>query len=274
MKRLACLGALIVALLAWKTAQADFYVINTPGRVGTAINTLPFTITSAGSYYLGNNLTTETDGIIVNADDVTIDLMGFCITGPGKVTSVNYHGVEVSAARTNVEVRNGTIKSFGGGGIEAPATSSNIRALGVRVSNTNYGIRLHGKNHQVLNCSVIGNNTGIHVETGSLIKGNQVYNNSESGISVDWSNLIVGNVIEGNGRGINISSGSSVIDNVLHLNGDYGIYGFSYNRIIGNNIIGSSEDGIHVIDHCIIMNNAVDDLVYGVNCTVLNNNVY
>src|SRR5215472_16787685 len=46
---------------------------------------LPVTITTAGSYRLTSNLTVPnatTDGIDVNADNVTIDLNGFIILGP------------------------------------------------------------------------------------------------------------------------------------------------------------------------------------------------
>src|SRR4051794_38803107 len=41
------------------------------------ISTLPFTISTAGIYYLTKNITTTGGGIIIRADDVVVDLGGF-----------------------------------------------------------------------------------------------------------------------------------------------------------------------------------------------------
>ena len=53
---------------------------------------LPVTITAAGSYRLTSNLTVpdeNTDGIVVSANDISIDLNGFGIIGP--VTCSGFH---------------------------------------------------------------------------------------------------------------------------------------------------------------------------------------
>src|SRR5438270_4345686 len=49
----------------------------------TPISALPFTISQPGSYFLTQNLTASAggDGITVLADNVTIDLNGFALTG-------------------------------------------------------------------------------------------------------------------------------------------------------------------------------------------------
>ena len=49
----------------------------------TPIDSIPFTITEGGSYYLTANLTGVplADGITVNASDVTIDLNGYTLDG-------------------------------------------------------------------------------------------------------------------------------------------------------------------------------------------------
>ena len=46
-----------------------------------------FIISESGSYYLTGNRRSYGIGIQVNADDVTIDLMGYTLTGPGTGTS-------------------------------------------------------------------------------------------------------------------------------------------------------------------------------------------
>jgi hypothetical protein len=66
----------------------DFYVIAGGGAVGTKITSVPYIITQPGFYYLGGNLSYNATGnaITVNANDVTIDLMGCtlsCTTGSG-----------------------------------------------------------------------------------------------------------------------------------------------------------------------------------------------
>ena len=81
----------MVALLAMAfmgalpPASADSYVI--AGGVGTKITTLPYTIRTPGFYYLAQNLTYTAipgNAVTVQADDVTLDLMGFSLTGVGK----------------------------------------------------------------------------------------------------------------------------------------------------------------------------------------------
>src|SRR5438552_17484090 len=51
----------------------------------TPIGSLPFTITISGSYYITSNLTAAAaqNGIIVQADNVTLDLNGFMLAGTG-----------------------------------------------------------------------------------------------------------------------------------------------------------------------------------------------
>ena len=62
----------------------------------TPISTLPFTIAESGSYYLTKNLTgaAATDGLIVQADNVAVDLNGFTLAGAPNSKS----GILVSVA--------------------------------------------------------------------------------------------------------------------------------------------------------------------------------
>ena len=158
MKRVAGLMALLIAVLTVTPAAADFYVVGGGGRLGTAITTVPVAITSPGLYYLSNNLTssgTSNNAITVDADDVTIDLMGFCLTGPGKTSGTGNNGILVAATRTNVEIRNGSIKAFGFDGIQSAPDCTSIRAVGVRVRDTgHYGIDLGGSDNLVMDCAV------------------------------------------------------------------------------------------------------------------------
>ena len=89
-------------------ADGDIYV---GGPYGTKITSLPYTISTPGSYYLGGNLTYagDSDGITVNADNVTLDLMGFTLAYTG--TGTTYYGIYMQG-RKNVEIRNGTVRGW------------------------------------------------------------------------------------------------------------------------------------------------------------------
>jgi hypothetical protein len=133
-KKTMVLGLFVLVLFfAVHSVRADFYVIPV-GGAGTAINSLPYTITSPGFYYHKKNFMVEGTGITVNADDITIDLMGFCITGPGD--SSESYGVSIKPGKANIEIRNGTVRGFGRQGISASNTGTPSTIVkGVRVLN-------------------------------------------------------------------------------------------------------------------------------------------
>jgi len=82
----------------------------------TPISSLPFTIDTPGSYYLTGPLSSTNTGITIAANDVTLDLMGFAITGS---QDTNYPGIHIAGGmdvmRRNVIVRNGGVTQFGVG---------------------------------------------------------------------------------------------------------------------------------------------------------------
>ena len=70
-------------------------------RIPIRASDFPLTIESSGSYYLVEDVTTTGDGITIEADHVTIDLMGFTID-TGWNTAIN-------ARSRNVTIMNGTL---------------------------------------------------------------------------------------------------------------------------------------------------------------------
>jgi hypothetical protein len=86
----------------------------------------PYTITQPGSYKLSGNLvvTGNTDGIVIDADNVTIDLNGFTISGPVTCTGVPVSSCSGSELSTlgigtpqvqppnDIAVRNGSAVGF------------------------------------------------------------------------------------------------------------------------------------------------------------------
>lgn len=235
------------------------------------------TISTSGSYYLTQNLSiTGATCITVIANDVTIDLNGFALTGNNTASTFGVYINNVS----NVEVSNGTIRQFDSG-IEAdyisPNTTSSNRVINVRAeSNTTTGIQLESVNNMIRNCissnnlgwgiadsggsTITGNITysnsydGIHAYNGSTITGNASYKNGQNGIVTSTASTITGNTTYNNNwNGIYVvGNGSAVIGNTVSYNNQsnspgYGgifVYDANGNTIKGNTLAYNSMDNI------------------------------
>jgi len=273
MKRVAGLMALLILVLTVTPATADFYVIAGGGRLGTAITTVPVPITSPGLYYLTKNLTcsANANAITVHADDVTIDLNGFCITG-SKESGVGNNGIAVAAGHTNVEIRNGSIKAFGKDGIQAGEDCTGIRVVGVRVRETVIGIDLPGSGNLVMDCTVIkGADNGILVGNSSLVKGCQVVSGGLVGISLLKGSTAMGNTVTGSFVGIG-GEGSMVTDNTVSGN-NWGIFCLSKCTITRNTAFNNNGAGISADTYCTITNNTTSGLKSDPTCTLADNTV-
>lgn len=235
------LSASIVAmtvLLGANTALADFYVIATPIGVGTRISIVPFTIDSSGFYYLDRSLTATGTAITITADNVTLDLMGFTLTGPGKESGVE-RGIDIDG-QNNVEIRNGTVTNFGGDGINEVHGGSSHRIVNVRlIGNGSRGVHLSGNGHLVQNCSA--------------------YDNDFSGFSLLGISMVIGNVSKQNGGiGISVTGGGSMINNVVYDNTGFGFNVGAGGRYVfdGNTVYGNDGGAINLDP---------DNAEYGVN---------
>ncbi len=222
----------------------------------TAISSLPFKITTAGSYSLSKDLSmtaADQNAITVECNDVTIDLGGFNLSGPGKGTG---SGIFMRN-RTNVQISNGTVRNFGGYGIfeaqfwteENPKRGYGHRVIGVRaLYNGAAGIDLEGYNHLVKDCTALQNGgDGIYVAPSSLATGNISNANGNDGIGLGDGALAWNNVASSNAwYGIWSWAGCTVMNNTCGYN-KYGIYVEGAGALISGNTIRSSEaDGIYV----------------------------
>jgi len=241
-KRFVVGGALLLLFtLSASNAFGEFYVIAGSRGVGTKIASLPYTINSPGFYYIDKDLSCSgAHGITISADDVTLDLMGFSLIGPGG-TGENY-GVYMSG-RANVEIRNGTVRNFPGTGIyEANTGATGNRVVNIRVrDNGGTGIFLSGRSHTVKGCTAVGNTyDGIYASSGSTVTGNTCYNNDDDGIDADYGSTITGNTCYDNGdNGIYAYSGSTITGNTCRNNTDYGIHLAGDNLVDQNTATGN-----------------------------------
>lgn len=182
-------------------------------RLGTVIDSLPFTITQAGRYYFTGNLTYSglDRAIYVTADDVFIDMNGFVLTGPGS-TGNDVDGIGTTSGRKRMTVINGTVRNFGSQGIVSSATSADgHRIENVRVVGTgDEGIWLSGNGNIVADC-YLQNNGGIAAIriSGGIVRGTTVSDATAGGIYSTRATVVDSSVIDALGTSIVNSYGIS-----------------------------------------------------------------
>jgi hypothetical protein len=275
MKKVMAMAAFLAVALVGGPPATDAIHIPVGAVAGTKITNVPCTITAPGFYYLAQNLTYAPipgNAITVQADDVTLDLMGFSLIGIGRTSD----GIVFSGIRSNVEIRNGTIRGFSGRGIYASDTGcKGLRIISLRIMGTAAtGIDITGTNHLVIDCSVkSAGGHGIYAGLGSLVKGNVVINNTDYGIKAGYGSNVVGNVAAGNSRGIAALPASSVTDNAVSGNSVEGISAADYCTITRNTAYNNTGTGIATGNYCTITNNTTDGLTYGSNCNPVDNTV-
>ncbi len=169
------IGFLILAILAF-TSFASFTV---PASAQTKINgkdPFPKKLKKSGSYLQTSNATvknTSDTALLITASNVTLDLQGFTIAGPGSGTGV---GIDASGF-SNVTIENGIITGMGGAGIKL------------------------GPNSVVRNVQIISNGgDGVDCGPSCLVSNSVISSNFGAGLNfTDATSGYVANVIQGNG---------------------------------------------------------------------------
>ncbi len=171
MKRNSVLAALLFCLVIFTITpvlsdNVPASTVSVPIYACTRIATLPYTINNPGYYYLAGNLSYfDGQGIIVNCDDVTIDLMGFCMSGTNQGPAGGWSAVLIQG-RKNVEVRNGSMFGWRVGVEDSGRQGSGNRAIDVRMRNGCWGAYM-GVNAMIMNCTA----TDMTVEPLSVGSG-------------------------------------------------------------------------------------------------------
>ncbi len=233
-----------------------------------------FKITESGSYYITGNVIGEPNksGIVVAADDVSIDLMGFTLKG----VSGSVDGIRPLDYHTNLVVVNGIVSNWGGNGVTTYAfgmpfghSISYARLEGLLVSdNGGYGIRAavgsvvrscvardNGSTGIIMTncggvieqCAAISNDgDGFVCFDGTTMLNCSSLDNDGIGISCGNSgHTIIGCTVAGNDSGgIKASSATVIKDCTLRYNLTFGI-NISFDCfIVGNEIVGNQVAGI------------------------------
>lgn len=233
------LAVVTVAIFAASAGAVDGTIEINDAKVKAA-GGYPYKISGKGSYRLTSNLKppASTDGIDVSASNVTVDLNGFAIIGPGSsvITPVGISALSVS----EVTVENGTVTGFGIGvdlgdfGI--------VRNLHADVNGS--GIQT-GNDSLVEGCTA--NNCTLAIEpaincgAASTIRGNTANGNADVGIDcVSNGCVISGNTANANSVGIDCTGSGCLISGNVVFNNSTGIEASDANSGFGGNVLKST----------------------------------
>jgi parallel beta-helix repeat protein len=215
----------------------------------TPIKSLPFTIDQPGSYYLTGDMSypdPTQDGIKINASNVSIDMMGFTISGPLPGSGNLYSAISVKSAQSNITIQNGKIVDWGGLGVDCDSTS-NTKIVKIDVNRTgDYGI-CGSYSSQIIDCNVsYSQKIGIYSGYNCLVKNCNV-KNCDEGIHGNYYNRVIDCGAYNNiTNGIYVRNGSVVQNCASNNNGGNGIYisGTGASTVIGCTTSGNDGSGI------------------------------
>ena len=208
----------------------------------------PIVICQSGSYRLSGNITVSgtTDGIDITADNVTLDLNGFSITGP-VVCQQSIPTVSADCSPTN-----------GGWGVNS--TKTNTRVINGAVRGFVIGVVSQGSGFWVENIEASGHYFSGIVNTNSsgysIVRGNNASGNGNIGISVS-TGVVSDNHANHNGNGGIDAAYSTVSNNTALGNGGYGIQATCPSSIVGNTL-PFNQGGALILNGsgCVDSNNA------------------
>ncbi len=269
------------------------------------ITNVPFTISQSGSYYLPTNLvtTSSSDGIVVSANNVTIDLMGFTLDGDNTGDDGIYQGSSYS----NLRVINGSIVNWESQGIEANGrmnhyenVTANQNLSGIwagrdsmvrsciaisntSVSGTSYGFQL-GDGTTIEDCIASWNAGGTYaygVSAGKrcmVMRCNATGNHAPStsyGFLVGSNSIVIECVADNNGepnayaQGIEADGGTQIIRCKAMKNGTNNINEAIYidghgGSVIDCMAIGNGGRGIMVVSDCLVRGNVCNENNVGI----------
>ncbi|MFC3194221.1 beta strand repeat-containing protein [Marinicella sediminis] len=230
----------------------------------TPISSIPFTITEPGSYYLTGNLSNTTlnsDGIIIDTDNVTLDLGGFTISGYDTNDPPNQtgdDGIYILGSQNNIHIFNGHVEGWAGDGINAlNADHSIFERLTVSY---NGGDGLVADFSAVISHVTAGFNglDGIEGDDGTVIVFSTAMGNGDNGIQTsEGSHVAHSTGFDNESDGIDVGAGSTVTNSVASDNLIFGIDLALGGTVQMSTAYDNERTGIDVASASIVRNNVV-----------------
>ena len=199
------------------------------------------------SVKLTANLDCKTDGLIVGADGITIDLNGFTLNGPGDKSSKV--GV-MFADNDGVTVQGpGTIENFQAGALFSGGEDNKISK--VTFMNNEIAIFETGaKNTAIEDNSIFDNSIGVaaHSSSGSTLSTNLFKTNDLAGVTLvnSANNELSANTIQGSVNGIFLDGQST--KNIIDSNSVLKNRGVDLNN--GNGLPTNINDNVFSDNNC------------------------
>ncbi|NUP89416.1 MAG: right-handed parallel beta-helix repeat-containing protein [Candidatus Sumerlaeia bacterium] len=222
----------------------------------TPVSSLPFVISTSGSYIVTSDLqgVAGQGGITITASDVALDLRGFSLTGvPG-----SSNGVTITGGAVNVVIRNGTVRSWAGDGINAE--------LGQRVVVEDITSRSNGGD-------------GFAGSVRITLRRCRFELNSLAGATVNSESLIENctSTLNG-GLGFAVGGPSVIRDSESTSNTGGGIFTTADCEILRCSVSGGAGNGIATGDRCTVSECRASGLTgngitFGGNCSIVRNRV-
>jgi len=216
----------------------------------SVISSLPVTITNSGAYVVIANLvcTNNGYGIIVQADDVTIDLNGFTLSGsPGSQSAIKVNG-----SPSHLFVRNGTIRGWGVSAVDAMGGRNcryeDILAFSNGFNNTMAAFQF-GTNTVAARCVAFTNkNAGFTIGQGSKIENCAAMNNGGMGMILSRCCVLTGCTFSENSVHGLYSKESCLVSDCLS---------------VSNSGMGFYLDWNSSVSHCAAAHNASEGFLAG-----------
>jgi CSLREA domain-containing protein len=211
------------ASFAWTVTAAPVYTTVSCGQVITI-----------SIIVLNHLIDCPADGLIIGANNITIDLDGHVIDGVsrGLTVGIRNNGFD------SVIIRNGLVQGFEVGVLLNPGTAFNIVEEMTAQLNTLAGIQLSNADDGI-NGSIVRNNTFAGNADGiQLINGTQ------------FAQVLNNTVASSSGYGIYLLNANSNLleDNILSATSDIGINleGSANNMLLDNTVIGAADNALVV----------------------------
>lgn len=247
-------------------------------------------IVQPGAYYLTANVVggAGLNGIVINADNVTLDLNGFAVIGAAS----SGDGITLSTVRSNVTIRNGVVRGWTADGVDA-ADDNTVIVDGLIASN-NGGMGIAAGDGAVIKNCTSRANTGIGIRAAegcslqactSSDNGGDGFFTSSAGATNALAGVVNGcSAVRNGGNGFTSSNSSVLNCNSSFNNGngfavgnstvstcwarDNGLNGFAGGgHFSGCATRSNAQDGFHVgegtqIEDCLARGNTGD----GIDC--------
>ncbi|MFX0199746.1 MAG: nitrous oxide reductase family maturation protein NosD, partial [Candidatus Hodarchaeota archaeon] len=219
-------------------------------------------------YTLDSDLTFKSHGFLVIADDITLDLNGYTITGSEKGTGIDMNG------RMGVTVKGGTIELFEYG-IHLFDSSGNTLSGNTVTANEN-GFTLENSNGNTITgntATANGDGFSLWGSSGNTITGNTATANDRAGFKLSISsnnNIFSGNTATTNEDGFNLrrnSDNNTFSGNTVTTNENgFALLSSSGNTFSGNTATANGN-GFTLGSNCennTLTGNNVTDNEYGI----------